>query len=733
MHAVPPDLAGARPPLASLRQVQDHQLRGALDLSPVRVLLIDGDTSNALRLGGMLKAQRVPSFHLSTAGTLDSAAALLSADPADVLLFNLTTCDVVALPGLALLQSLAGARPILVLAPESDEGLALKAVQQGASDYLLVEQLYDTLLVRSIRHVLEQHRAAEQRRQAEHALRVSERRYRSLFEQSRDAIFITDASYRIIEANNAAVDLLGFPRNELQGRPLDRLFAESAEGLRLEQQLYSVGWTGDVEARLQHASGTPIWCLFSAARRLDDNGAVHGYQAILHDITDRKQAEERLLHNAFHDPLTGLPNRALFIDRTSVALARWRREPSERCAVIFLDLDRFKVVNDSLGHAAGDAVLCHVAGLLTSSIRAEDTVARLGGDEFAVLLHGAANEEDAKRAAERIHASLAEPFEVAGQRVFTSASIGIALPVSHDEEPHDLLRNADLAMYRAKSDGPSRHAIYTPVMHSHAVDLMALETDLRLAVARSEFVLHFQPILALPDSRVVGFEALIRWAHPRRGLLLPRDFISVAEDTGLIVPMGWWALREACRHAASLIPLVAQPPFVAVNLSARQLVLPTLVDGVSTILAETGLPAELLSLEITENSLISNASVAADSLARLRDAGVRICIDDFGTGYSSLSYIHTFKVDSLKIDRSFIGCLEPHGKPAELVQTIISLASRLGMSTVAEGVETYEQLAQLQLLKPTSVQGFLFSRAIDSPAATALATRSLRGSVDPES
>jgi diguanylate cyclase (GGDEF)-like protein/PAS domain S-box-containing protein len=703
-----------------------------LDLSPVRVLLVDGDTSNALRLGGMLKAQRVPSFHLSTAATLDSAATLLSAEPPDVLLFNLTTCDVVALPGLALLQSLAGARPILVLAPESDEGLALKAVQQGASDYLLVEQLYDTLLVRSIRHVLEQHRVAGQRRQAEHALRVSERRYRSLFEQSRDAIFITDASYRIIEANNAAVDLLGFPRKELQGRPLDRLFAEPADGLRLEQQLYSVGWTGDVEARLRHAGGTAVWCLFSAARRLDDSGAVHGYQAILHDITDRKQAEERLLHNAFHDPLTGLPNRALFIDRTSVALARWRRDPSEPCAVIFLDLDRFKVINDSLGHSAGDAVLCHVAGVLKSSIRAEDTVARLGGDEFAILLHDAANEEDARRAAERIHASLAEPFEVDGQRVFTSASIGIALPVSHDE-PHDLLRNADLAMYRAKSDGPSRHAVYTPVMHSHAVDLLALETDLRLAVARSEFVLHFQPILALPDSRVVGFEALIRWAHPRRGLLLPRDFISVAEDTGLIVPMGWWALREACLHAASLIPLVAQPPFVAVNLSARQLVLPTLVDGVSTILAETGLPAELLSLEITENSLISNASVAADSLARLRDAGVRICIDDFGTGYSSLSYIHTFKVDSLKIDRSFIGSLEPHGEPAELVQTIISLAARLGMSTVAEGVETYEQLAQLQLLKPTSVQGFLFSRAIDSSAATALATRSLGGSGDPDS
>lgn len=696
-----------------------------MESSPVRVLLVDGDSKNASRLGGMLAAQRVPTFRTETSGTLAAAAAALAVRSADVILLNLVSCDVHGLAGFALLQSDAGECPVIVIAPEDEESLALKAVQQGAADYLLLEQVYDTLLVRSIRHVLERHQVARQRRLAEQALRASERRYRSLFEQSRDAIFITDEKYRIVEANNAARDLFGYSRGELEGRPLVMLFSEAGDGLRIEQQLYDVGWTGDVEVRLRRSDGSPIWCLFSATRRLDDQGVVGGYQGIIHDITDRKKAEERLLHNAFHDPLTDLPNRALFNDRTGMALARWRREPLNACAVMFLDLDRFKVINDSLGHSTGDAFLCHVAGVLKACIRAEDTVARLGGDEFAILLNGTAREEDALAAAERVHAALAHPFDIDGHRVFTSASIGIAFPTSPDEGPHDLLRNADLAMYRAKAAGPARHELFAPVMHASAISLLELETDLRLALSRSEFVLHYQPILALPDNRVLGFEALIRWRHPHRGMLLPHDFIGLAEETGLIVPIGWWVIREACRHAVTLARSLPEPPFMAINLSARQLVLPGLADGIVSILEESGLPPGLLSLEITESSLVSNAAVAADSLTRLRGMGIRICIDDFGTGYSSLSYLNTFTVDSLKIDRSFISRLDGDPARTELVKAIISLANRLGMSTVAEGVETAEQLAHLQQLKPTSVQGFLFSMPVDAPAAAAFASRSV--------
>jgi diguanylate cyclase (GGDEF)-like protein len=393
--------------------------------------------------------------------------------------------------------------------------------------------------------------------------------------------------------------------------------------------------------------------------------------------------------------------------------------------VLFLDLDRFKVVNDSLGHSVGDALLMRVAGALASSLRAHETIARLGGDEFAVLLERIRDDDEAVAAAHRLQERLAAAFELHGQTMFTSASIGVALPDHADQSADDLLRNADIAMYRAKNAGPGRCEVYVPGMHAIAINLLEIETDLRHALDRSQFVLYYQPIVSLPDQRVVGFEALLRWNHPRRGLLLPHEFIGVAEETGLIVPIGWWALREACQHGRALLEYLPARscPYIAVNLSSRQLSHPNLAERVIQILHETGLPPALLSLEITESSLVTNVSAVVEALVALRKVGVRICIDDFGTGYSSLSYLNTLPVDGLKIDRSFVSMLGSSGDRSELVRTIITLASRLGITTVAEGVETSAQLQHLQRLGTESMQGFLFSRPVEAAAARALLDR----------
>jgi diguanylate cyclase (GGDEF)-like protein len=431
-----------------------------------------------------------------------------------------------------------------------------------------------------------------------------------------------------------------------------------------------------------------------------------------------QESKDHFRHAAFHDELTDLPNRALLTEHIKLAIERPRSRDEQFFALLFLDLDRFKNINDSLGHIAGDQLLVATARCLEDCMRPMDTVARLGGDEFAILLDGLDHVDDAILVAERIQQSLTRPFTLNGHEVFVTTSIGITFSNGGYQDPENVLRDADTAMYRAKESGKARYEVFNSTMHSRAVALLKLENDLRRAIERNEFKVYYQPIIDLTTDQVSGFEALVRWYHPDRGLVPPDEFIGIAEETGLIVEVGSMVLREACRQlrewqaSAELKPLT-----VAVNLSAKQFAQQDLVKQVKEILRETGLEPRYLKLEITETVVMENAEVARNMLSQLCALGVQLSIDDFGTGYSSLSYLHRFPVTALKIDRSFIGRMGAHGENCEVVKTINTLARNLGMSVVAEGIETEDQLLQLKAMGCDYGQGYHFSRPLTAETA----------------
>ena len=435
-----------------------------------------------------------------------------------------------------------------------------------------------------------------------------------------------------------------------------------------------------------------------------------------------KESREHFRHAAYHDALTGLPNRVLLADHLRLAIERAKRHPDHSYALIFLDLDRFKYINDSLGHAAGDQLLVTIARRLENHLRPTDTVARLGSDEFAVLLDGLEDEGDAIRTAERLQAELIAPFNLGGHEVFTTASIGIALNAPGYEHPESVLRDADTAMYRAKEKGKARYELFDADMHARAVERLRLENDLRRAVERGEFQVYYQPIVSLDLDRVTGFEALIRWEHPLRGFVPPTEFIPVAEETGMIMEIGQWVLRESCRQMREWQRLSFDNRLltISVNLSGKQFLQPNLIGCVKQILHETDLDPRCLKLEITESIMMENAEAASAMLVQLRGLGVQLSIDDFGTGYSSLSYLHRFPVNTLKIDRSFVTRIGDAGENSEIVRTILMLATNLGMDVIAEGVETKGQLAQLKAMGCPYGQGYLFSRPVDAADAGVL-------------
>lgn len=555
-------------------------------------------------------------------------------------------------------------------------------------------------------------------------LRDTSDRFRSAFDNAAIGMALVTPEGRWLQVNHSLCRLLGFSERELMS--IDYLKVLHPSDLSPALANFKDLLRGRIpscqmEKRYIHKSGEEVWGLWSASLAQDASARTPNLIFQIQDITVRKQAEEKLHHDAFHDALTGLPNRALFTDHVKLAIARLHRRGDQKFAVLYLDLDRFKVINDSLGHSGGDQLLIGIARRLENCLRPGDTIARIGGDEFTVLLEDIGDGSEVTQIAERIQRELSVPFNLSGREVFSTVSMGIALSSQEYERPEDILRDADTAMYRAKGLGKARHETFDTGMHSQAIKLLQLETDLRRAIERNEFFVVYQPIMSLQSEGLRGFEALVRWHHPMRGLISPMEFIPVAEETGMIVQIGEWVLREACQEMQRWQQAFPSKPslFICVNLSVKQFSQHDLIQKVSAILHETKLAPASLKLEITESAVIENVETATRMLTELRELGVMLAMDDFGTGYSSLSNLHKFPINTLKIDRSFITHMVENNENAEIVRTITGLAQNLGMDVVAEGVETREQLEILRGLGCQFGQGYFFSKPIDTEGAEA--------------
>jgi diguanylate cyclase (GGDEF)-like protein/PAS domain S-box-containing protein len=575
-----------------------------------------------------------------------------------------------------------------------------------------------------------------ERKRVERALQESEERYHGLFEGVPVGLYRTTPAGVMLDANSALVKTLGYPSLAalLKANVAD-IYCDPEDRLRWQRAM--AGGGGPIqsyEARVRRYDGAAIWVRFTVRAVRADGGTGGGdgevlrYDGALEDITDRKGFEEKLLHDALHDDLSGLPNRALFMDRLRQSMERSRREPDRLTAVLFLDLDNFKIVNDSLGHLVGDELLIQISGTLAAALRPSDTIARVGGDEFAILLEGGRDVSDAVRVADRIHDRLSTPINLGGHEVFITASIGIAVHTPEYERPEDLLRDADTAMYRAKSSGRACHVVFNRAMHRFVMARLQLETDLRRAVERGQLRVHYQPFVDLASDEVAGFEALVRWHHPRRGLLLPDEFLGVAEETGLIVPIGRYVLLEGCRQIRELQRKHPERGSLklSVNLSNKQFFQADLFDMVAEALETSGLDPACLGLEITEGVIINQADSASGRFSRLKSLGVQLYLDDFGKGYSSLNYLHRFPMDILKIDRSFVSRIEETEGNLAIVRAIVTLAHQLGMEVVAEGIQTPEQRARVRALGCEYGQGFYLSHAVPADQAEQLLMRRVK-------
>jgi diguanylate cyclase (GGDEF)-like protein/PAS domain S-box-containing protein len=563
---------------------------------------------------------------------------------------------------------------------------------------------------------------AEQAKRHLAEMQESEERFRSAFDHAPIGMALVAPDGGWLQVNQCLCDIIGYSEEEIRTMNFQAVTHPADLGdflMHLKEVLEGRTLTHQMEKRYFHKLGHEVWVLVGVSLIRDSESKCLHLIFQIQDITDRKRAEQQLVHDAFHDALTGLPNRAWFMEQLEISLDKFRCQKDRLFAVLFLDLDRFKLINDSIGHMVGDQLLIGIANRLRHCLRPGDKVARLGGDEFTILLDGIRSAAEAIEVADRIQKHLSQPFSLGGYETFTTVSIGIALSDPDYEFPEDFLRNADTAMYQAKSLGKARYVIFDSGMHACAVNLLQLETDLRRAIDRSEFFIDYQPIVALGTGRLIGFEALVRWQHPERGLIPPDRFIAVAEETGSIVPIGQWVLLQACLQMKRWQEehSLGNSLSISVNLSGRQFGHANLLEQITQILDATGLDPHSLKLEITESIVMDNVESTSGTLKKLRALGVELSIDDFGTGYSSLSYLHRLPIDTLKIDRSFVSRVGENNENKEIVRTILMLAQNLGMGVIAEGVETKEQLDLLRELGCQCVQGFLVSRPLDAESA----------------
>jgi diguanylate cyclase (GGDEF)-like protein/PAS domain S-box-containing protein len=634
----------------------------------------------------------------------------------DVILLDLNLPDGAGLEVCQRMRKAAPQTPIIVLTNQTSIELGTKALREGAQDYLIKREVDGPLLGRAIRYAIE-------RTRVDRALRESEQRYVLAVAGANDGIWDWGIRDETIYFSPRWKSILGYTEGEIADQIrewFERIDQRDRERFDEALNQHLEGRTGffECEYRMTTKGGEVRWVSSRGVAVRDEIENPLRMAGSMTDITRRKETEARLLHEAMHDALTGLPNRILFMDRLDLALRRFRRDPTKLFAVLYFDLDRFKHVNDSLGHAVGDELLSQVAGRILSCLRPGDTLARLGGDEFAIVLNDIAGPTDAIYVVERVQESLAQEFEIEAHGIYTSASIGIAVSSEIYRVPDEMLRDADIAMYRAKNSGQATYAVFDTYMHDQAMFQHRMETDLRRALDKGEFEIYYQPIITMDSEHVQGFEALLRWHHPGRGMVMPEEFIGIVEDTSLVVPIGWWVIEHACHQLAiwqRLFPV--EPPLaMSINVSGKLFLTDDMAKRLAALLEDCGVAPKTIRLEITERVVMDHGDLVLSTLADLRDLGIELHIDDFGTGYSSLSYLQRFRYDTLKIDRSFVQTMSEKIDSSAIVEAIITLGVTLGMKVVAEGVETADQVKRLRAMRCPSAQGFWYSRPMHQDA-----------------
>jgi diguanylate cyclase (GGDEF)-like protein/PAS domain S-box-containing protein len=683
-----------------------------MSMSPIRdVLLIEDNPGDARLLREMFNEAGSPGTRLTQVGRMSEAIEHFAVSPVDVILLDLGLPDAEGLDAVRRAHAAAPRVALVILTGTDDDALAVQALQHGAQDYLVKGQLEARGLVRALRY-------ARERKIMEEALFGEKERAQVTLNCIGDAVICTDASGNISFLNVIAEKMTGWLRQEAAGQPMARVFrmldATTREVIPMAMGIASGhDQTTRPPSRrvLVRRDGFEIPIEDSIAPIHDRQGQPTGAVVVFRDVSAAREMSLQMIHSAEHDALTGLPNRTLLNDRVNQAIAFGRRH-MKQVGLLFLDLDGFKHVNDSLGHGIGDKLLQSVAKRLVDCARASDTVSRQGGDEFLVLLSEMEHPEDAAIAARRILRVVGGAHVIDRHELHVTTSIGVSVFPDDGVDAETLIQNADTAMYQAKENGRGSYQCFKPAMNARAVERQSIEEGLRRALERNEFALHYQPKVNFRTGAITGAEALLRWTHPTRGLVSPAQFIPVAEDCGLILPIGNWVLRQACEQARAWVDAGLPPTTMAVNVSAKEFRDENFLQGLFSILSETGLDPRSLELELTESVLMKHSESAAQILGTLRRSGIQVAVDDFGTGYSSLSYLRKFPIDALKIDQSFVAQITTAGDDASIVIAVISMARSLKLRVVAEGVETLEQLNFLRAHECDEAQGYFFSRPL---------------------